>query len=120
MNNGVWIGNLVDDVKLDAIPNSDNFVASGTIAINDYKSSKENEVDYIRFKIYGKDRASLIAEKTTRGCKISIMGRLKIDKYEKDGIKKEFSYIRVSEYEILSWKKEDSSIFDEAEVVNLG
>lgn len=119
MNLCIFTGNLVEDVKLEALPNSESFVASGTIAVNDYKSSKENDVDFIRFRVYGKDRASFLAERTTKGCKITITGVLKNNKYEKDGVKKEYSYLRANDYEIITWKQEEGSIFDDAKVVSL-
>lgn len=119
MNVCTFIGNLVSDIELENIPNSENVVATGSIAVNDFKSSKEKDTDFIRFKVYGNDRATFLSENAGKGNMISISGVLKIRQYEdKERVKKEYSFIRVDSYKIITWKKDkEGNIFDSAEVV---
>lgn len=116
MNVCTLSGNLTNDLELVNIGEG-RVIAKGSLAVNDF-SSKKQDTDFIRFEVFG-DRGAYLAEKTGKGNKISITGKLKISKYEdKAGVKRESSFIRVSDYEIHTWRneKEEQDIYKDVDV----
>ena len=98
-------GNLVKDCE---VKGKDNGVCSFTIAVNDRRKVGEDWQDvpnYIDCVVFGK-RASALAPMLKKGLKVSIAGKLRQDRWEKDGQKFSKLGVVVDELEFMTTKGE--------------
>lgn len=95
-------GNLVKDCEV----KNDGAVCSFTIAVNDRRKNGEEWEDYpnyIECVIFGK-RANALAPYLKKGLKVSIAGKLRQSRWEKDGQKLSKLGVVVDELEFMQAK----------------
>lgn len=84
MNSVVLIGRLTRDPELRYIPESQNAVATFTIAV-DRPMAKEKQADFIRITVFGKT-AENCERFLTKGRQVGVQGRIQTGSYKnKDG-----------------------------------
>lgn len=100
---GIVLGNLTRDPELRYLPSGDAIV-DFSIAVN-RKSGKEKkeEVSYFDVTAFAKT-AELCAEYLKKGSKALVVGRLRQDSWEKDGVKKSKIVIVADTVQFLSGK----------------
>ena len=87
MNNVNLIGNIATEIELKALPNTETFCASFSLAINEGWGDKKR-TNFINIKVFGKS-AEKVAQFQDKGSKIGISGRIQTGSYEaKDGSKR--------------------------------
>lgn len=79
-------------------------VTRGTIAVDDGYGEKK-QTDFFNFLAFGKT-GEAIAQYTNKGSNILLVGKMKNNSYEKDGVKKYSTEIIVEEVEFLEKRKE--------------
>lgn len=85
MNNVVLIGRLTRDPELRYIPESQNAVATFTLAV-DRPFSKEKQADFIRITVFGK-QAENCERYLTKGRLAAVQGRIQTGSYKnKEGV----------------------------------
>ena len=88
-NKVIILGNLCRDPELRAIPNGTQ-VCDVSVAVNDRRKNAAGEwveeATFVDVTFWGKT-AEVLAEYLTKGSPILVEGRLKLDKWEKDGQK---------------------------------
>ncbi len=85
MNVVALVGNLCADVEMRAAKSGDP-IARFRLAVQ--RPTREKEVDFFSCTAFGK-QAVACGEFLTKGCKVSVEGRLNIEKWEKDDVKRE-------------------------------
>lgn len=105
MQKFIVIGNLTRDVEL-ATTNNGKTVAKFSVAVKRNYKNKDGEYDSDFFNCiaYG-GLADTCGKYLSKGRKCSIIGRVQIDSYEKDGQKRYSTNIIVEELEFLSTPK---------------
>ncbi len=89
-----------------------------SLAVNekfkDKSGAKQERVDWFRLVMFG-DRATNISQYVEKGSLLSVVGKVRMNVFEKDGEKKYSTDIIVDEIEFLSSKGSGSSASDEPE-----
>lgn len=80
MNNVVLIGRLTKDPELRYIPESQNAVATFTVAV-DRPFSKEKQADFIRITVFGKS-AENCERYLEKGKMVGVQGRIQTGSYK--------------------------------------
>lgn len=106
MNIVILKGRLTKDINL-LIGQSEVSYTSFTVAVNRYSKDKDL-TDFILCTAFGKT-AEFMAEYFRKGQEILIQGNIKVDTYEKDGIKQSKTYVIVSNVEFVGSKKESEA-----------
>lgn len=102
MNNVVLIGRLTKDPELRYIPESQNAVATFTIAV-DRPYAKEKQADFIRITVFGK-QAENCERFLTKGRLTGIQGRLQTGSYKnKEGATVYTTDVVADRVEFLEW-----------------
>ena len=102
MNNVVLIGRLTKDPELRYIPESQNAVATFTIAV-DRPYAKEKQADFIRITVFGK-QAENCERFLTKGRLTGIQGRLQTGSYKnKEGATVYTTDVVADRVELLEW-----------------
>jgi len=102
LNNIVLIGRLTKDPELRYIPESQNAVATFTIAV-DRPFSKEKQADFIRITVFGKP-AENCERFLTKGKLVGIQGRLQTGSYKnKEGATVYTTDVVAERVEFLEW-----------------
>lgn len=102
MNNVVLIGRLTKDPELRYIPESQNAVATFTIAV-DRPFSKEKQADFIRITVFGKP-AENCERFLVKGRMVGIQGRLQTGSYKnKEGATVYTTDVVADRVEFLEW-----------------
>jgi single-strand DNA-binding protein len=104
MNKIILIGRLTKDSELRYSPTG-MAVVKNSIAVDDGFGEKK-KTDFFNIVCFGKT-AEATAQYTEKGSKVSIIGKLKTNSYEKDGVKVNNVEIIIEEIEFLSLKKND-------------
>jgi single-strand DNA-binding protein len=109
MNTVVILGNLTRDPELRYLPNG-TACADLSLAVNSRYHPKDGgeikeEVDYFTVTAWGKS-AENAAEYLAKGSKVLIQGKLKQERWEKDGQKHSRVKIMAQTVEYLSKKKD--------------
>lgn len=94
------------DIKTINGNNGEFKVLSNTIAVNRMK--KDDPTDFINFKLVG-PRVDTFSKYVLKGNEVIIQGRLRIDNYEKDGEKKSFTYVDVTDFSFVSNNKSETT-----------
>ena len=114
MNNIVLIGNLVRDIELKTLPNSNTAVANYTLAVNNPFRKDENNkptADFINIVTFGKPAENL-AKYMAKGCKLAVEGRLQIRNWkDKDGKNRYNAEVVTNSIEFLTFppKEQDNT-----------
>ena len=102
MNNVVLIGRLTRDPELRYIPESQNAVATFTVAI-DRPMSREKQTDFIRITVFGKS-AENCERFLKKGRLVGIQGRIQTGSYKnKDGATVYTTDVVADRVEFLEW-----------------
>ena len=102
MNNVVLIGRLTKDPELRFIPESQNAVATFTIAV-DRPFAKEKQADFIRITVFGK-QAENCERFLIKGRLVGIQGRLQTGSYKnKEGATVYTTDVVAERVEFLEW-----------------
>ena len=102
MNSFNTIGGLVRDPELKYLPNSGKPVAEFSIAVDDAYSDYTNFFDCVAYD----KTAENIANYFKQGKKIGISGRLRQDRWEKEGQKRSKVVIVVYQFDFIGKKDE--------------
>ena len=106
MNKVIFTGNLGKDAILKFVPNSGKAILEFSVGVaRGFK--REDGTDWFNCALFG-ERAEKISPFLMKGTKVLIEGALRINSYEKDGVKKYSTQILVNNLEFLS-KKEAAS-----------
>lgn len=102
MNNVVLIGRLTRDPELRYIPESQNAVATFTIAV-DRPFAKDKQADFIRITVFGKP-AENCERFLAKGRQVAIQGRLQTGSYkDKEGRTVYTTDVIAERVEFLEW-----------------
>lgn len=102
MNNVVLIGRLTKDPELRYIPESQNAVATFTLAV-DRPYAKDKQADFIRITVFGK-QAENCERFLTKGRMAAVQGRLQTGSYKnKDGATVYTTDVVAERVEFLEW-----------------
>ena len=102
MNNVVLIGRLTRDPELRYIPESQNAVATFTIAV-DRPFSKEKQADFIRITVFGK-AAENCERYLIKGRLVAVQGRIQTGSYKnKEGATVYTTDVVADRVEFLEW-----------------
>lgn len=105
MNKTFSIGRLTSDPTL-KYSSSGTAMGSFTLAVDRPKfGDKEKETDFLSVKLWGKT-AENCANQLGKGRLVCVEGSMRVDKWEKDGEKKSFTYINAERVQFLDWKKD--------------
>jgi len=99
----VLIGRMVKEIETRAV--GEHTAGSFTLAVNGFK---KDEVSFIDCKCWNKT-AEVLEKYTSKGSKISVVGQLKQESWEKDGSKHSKIVVNVKEIQFLDAKKEESA-----------
>ena len=110
MNKTILIGRITKDPELKFLANSGTATTTINLAVDKYNpSTKQKEADFIPVVVWGK-QAEAVANYTTKGSQIAVVGRIQTRSYEaKDGTKRYVTEVVAQEVEFLGSKKEESS-----------
>ena len=102
MNNVVLIGRLTRDPELRYIPESQNAVATFTLAV-DRPFSKEKQADFIRITVFGK-QAENCERLLAKGRLTAVQGRIQTGSYKnKEGVTVYTTDVIAERVEFLEW-----------------
>ncbi|OQB40718.1 MAG: Single-stranded DNA-binding protein ssb [candidate division CPR1 bacterium ADurb.Bin160] len=101
MNSINIIGRLTSDPTL-RTSEKGNQIANFSVAVDD----TGKRTDFFDCAAFTKT-AETVSKYLKKGCKVGITGRLRIDKYEKDGIKHKAAYIIVQSIDFIEKPKEE-------------
>jgi single-strand DNA-binding protein len=96
----ILIGRMTKDIETRAV--GEHTAGAFTLAVNGFK---KDEVSFIDCKCWNKI-ADTLSKYTAKGSKISVVGQLKQDTWEKDGSKHSKIVVNVKEFQFLDSKKE--------------
>ena len=105
MNSLIIKGRITADPEL---KNTDNAVeyCDFTVAVDRYAGKdKERETDFIPCRAWQKT-AVFVSQYFKKGQEIVVSGELQVNKYEKDGEKRTYSFCRVNKAEFCGSKQE--------------
>lgn len=103
-NKVILIGNVTADFQIREVGNGKK-VVSGVLAVP--RERDRERADFVRFEAWNK-QAENLATYVGKGSRILIEGSLRIDNYEKDGVKNSIMKVVVEKVEFLSLKKPGS------------
>jgi len=107
----VACGNIGKDPELRQIPGGDS-VLNFSIGVNESwkgkDGSKQERVEWMNCSLFGK-RADALAQYLKKGSRILVEGRLRSDKYEKNGETRYSTKVILSEIVMLDGKKDGSA-----------
>lgn len=109
INNLTISGNLTRDIEIRQTQ-SGTSVASFSIACNRKYNDKE-EVSYFNVTVWGK-LAEICGKFIGKGSSVIIVGRIKQDRWEQDGVNKQSVKIEASEVQFVGSKKENNNPVD--------
>jgi single-strand DNA-binding protein len=102
LNNVVLIGRLTRDPELRYIPESQNAVATFTLAV-DRPFSKEKQADFIRITVFGK-QAENCERYLAKGRLTAVQGRIQTGSYKnKEGVTVYTTDVIAYRVEFLEW-----------------
>lgn len=107
MNKTIFIGRPTRDPEV-IIGSNDKLVARFTLAVERiYKRNGEENVDFIPIVTFGRT-AKLVEDYVKKGRKICVVGEMRNNNYEKDGVK-QYSFQIYADYIELLDKKSDAA-----------
>lgn len=113
MNKVIFVGNLASDPEVrDAMKGAEPLkIARFRLAVN--RRGKDAGADFIRCVTFGR-LAETVEKYLHKGSKVGIVGRLQINSYEKDGVKKSNTDVIVEEMEFVGGKSASGEKSDNA------
>jgi single-strand DNA-binding protein len=117
INKVILIGNVTQDPQIK--PVNDKFVATFSIATNksfkDKNGVKQNVPTFHNIECWGK-LVDIVENYVRKGLKVYVEGEIKIDNYEKDGIKKSITKIVIFNLVLLSSKNNESKDVEDLDI----
>jgi single-strand DNA-binding protein len=114
MNSVILTGKLTKDPELRYIPESQNAVATFSIAV-DRAFSKEKKADFIKITVFGK-QAENCERFTAKGKLVGVQGRLQTGSYKnKEGATVYTTDVVADRVEFLEWGEKQSGFKPEDE-----
>ncbi len=105
MNKIIVLGRLTSQPELKYSQNG-NPMGRFTLAVDrPLGKDRDKETDFLPVKLWGKT-AENCANHLDKGLRVMVEGSMRVDKYEKDGEKKSFTYINADKVQFLDWKKD--------------
>ena len=105
MNTVQLIGNISNEITLNALP-SGKFVAKFNVAVtNPYNREKTSFVPVEVWNRQGENTSNFCS----KGSKVGVVGQIEVDQYEKDGQKRTFTKVVASNIEFLTPKSGNGS-----------
>jgi len=108
-NKCTFVGNLGKDVEMRSLPGGEA-VASFSVGANeswkDKAGNKREHCEWVNCSLFGK-RAEALQQYLTKGTRVLVEGRLRTDKYEKDGETRYATKLIVSDVVLLGSPKGD-------------
>ena len=98
LNSCNFIGNIVRNPELR--PVGQTSVANFTIAVG-WKTKDKEGVEWVNVNAWGK-LGEIVAQYALKGTKVFVQGRMKTEKYTKDGVEKQITKIEADKVEFLS------------------
>lgn len=111
MNQVVLIGRLTRNPEVRYIPGSGTAVATFTVAVdrNFTKKDGTKDTDFIPVELMGKS-AEFCSKYATKGRLVSILGSLRVDKYQdQNGQNKTFTKVSGNSFQLLDSKKDNNT-----------
>lgn len=108
MNKLVLTGRLGRDAELKYFNENKN-VINFTLAVNKNYKREGDVPNWIPCRIWDRDK---LANYLTKGKAVAIDGELMIDQYEKDGVNRTYSYVKVDKLEFLGGDNKASNKVD--------
>ena len=112
-NRVVLMGNLTRNPEVRVIPNSDTSVARTSIAVNRKYKDKE-EAMFIDIVAYGRS-AEIMGEFLTKGSSILVEGRLSMNSWEQDGVRRTKHEVVVDNFQMIGSRKDRSDNYNNSE-----
>ena len=106
-NRVILVGNLARDVEIKYLP-SGNAVADGCVVVNDRRKQGDEWVEepiFVNLTLWGRT-AEVASEYTSKGSPVLVEGRLKEEKWEKDGEKRSRMVVVVEKLQLIGSKKD--------------
>ena len=105
LNNVVLMGRMTSDAELKATPNG-KYVTSFSIAVErDYSQNGERQTDFINIVAWNKT-AEFITNYFNKGDMIAVTGSIQTRQYEKDGLKRTATEVKVDKASFCGGKTE--------------
>lgn len=114
-NQWTGMGNFTRDPQLSYTPNQTPVVEFGLAVNRKWKAedgSKKEEVLFIECQCFGK-RAEVIAKHFEKGSPIFVQGRLKLERWDKDGTTHSRIRVIVESFEFIGSKQEGGGDYNE-------
>jgi single-strand DNA-binding protein len=111
LNRVTLIGNLGRDVDFKHLPSGDgvaNFSIATTESWKDKQGNKKEETTWHNIVMFGK-LAEIAGEYLKKGSQVYLEGKIKIEEYEKDGVKKQSIKIICHEMKMLGGKPSEKN-----------
>lgn len=105
LNSVSLVGTLIKDAELKTVGNGFNILTMGIA--NNYSQKKndvyEQEVNFFDCRLFGKV-AQALAPYMTKGTKVALCGKLRQERWEKDGKKNSKVYVFVEDIQFIGGK----------------
>lgn len=108
VNQWVGIGRVTSDIDLAHFQSGTAYCRFSIACDRRTKKDAEKQTDFIPVKCLGK-LAEVVAEHSGKGRLVAVLGPMQVDKYEKDGQKRTFTYVLANEVKFLDWPKDKQS-----------
>ena len=107
-NQVILTGRLTKDAELSFLPGTGMQKVTFILAVDrNYQKDKNNKkVDFIPAEMIGK-HVEKLSQYLTKGKMVLTIGELNIDQYEKDGVKKSFTKVKIDRLEFLGGGKQE-------------
>lgn len=107
-NQVLLTGRLTKDAELSFLPGAGIPKVTFTLAVDrNYQKDKNNKkTDFIPAEMIGR-HVEKLSQYLTKGKMVLTIGELNIDQYEKDGVKKSFTKVKVDRLEFLGGGKQE-------------
>lgn len=109
MNNCSFIGRLTKDPVI-RYTKDNQAVCSFTIAVNRYKGM----ADFFRVEAWG-ETARNCEKYLAKGRQVGVVGDMRNNSYEKDGVKHSYDVLHADRVDFLEWGKKEEAPTDQAE-----
>ena len=103
INNVMVSGRLVKDAELKEA--GGNKLLTFTLAVNEYQKDKDDYVNFFDVNVWG-GRATYLSKHLVKGVLICVSGKLRQDRWEKDGKKNSKIKITGNDVEVLKQKEQ--------------
>lgn len=111
-NRIVLMGNVTRNPDVRSIPGSNTAVARTGIAVN-RKFKEKEEVMFVDIVAFGKS-AEIMGEYITKGTPLLVEGRLSMNSWEQDGVKRTKHEVIIDNFQMLGGRRDRADSLDDA------